>query len=94
MAYPTIRRERGLLIIEIPEENVICGVENTPRDPVKVIDREAFLNALVAGLLDHEDGTYDAPLFFKPIEDYARELADNGEGCVEPKLPERSLIFP
>lgn len=84
MASPTARREGGKLIIEIPEENVISGVEGTPRDPVKVIDREAFLNAVVSGLLDYEDGNYDAPLFFKAIEDYARELADNGEGCVEP----------
>lgn len=85
MSKPTIRRDRGLLIIEIPEDNIVLGVENTPRDPVAVIDREAFLNALVAGLLDFEDGNYDAPLFFKAIEDYARELANNGEGCVEPK---------
>jgi len=86
MASPTVRRDRGLIIIEIPEDNVISGVENTPRHPVKVTDRAMFLNAIVAGILDYEDGQYDAPLFFKAFEDLAYDLAENGECFVE--LPE------
>lgn len=88
MASPTVRRERGLIIIEIPEENVILGVEGTPRDPVKVIDREAFLNAVVAKILDFEDGSYDAPLFFKAFETLANDMAENAEAfvVVEPSL--------
>ena len=84
MASPTARREGGKIIIEIPEDNIVMGVENTPRDAVKVIDRDAFLNAVTSGILDFEDGRYDAPLFFYAFEKFAIELADNGEGCVEP----------
>ena len=71
------------MIIEIPEENVILGVEGTPRDPVKVIDREAFLNAIVAQITEFEDGSYDAPLFFKAFEEIACDMAENGEPFVE-----------
>jgi hypothetical protein len=84
MASPTARREGGKIIIEIPEENVILGVEGTPRDPVKVIDREAFLNAIADRILEFEDGSYDAPLFFKAIEMLACDMAESAEEFVEP----------
>lgn len=83
MASPTARRERGLLIIEIPEDNIILGVEGTPRQPVKVTDREAFLNGLAAKVLDFEDGSYDGPLFFKAIEEIAVDMAESADPGVE-----------
>lgn len=86
MASPTARREGGKIIIEIPEDNVILGVEGTPRDPVKIIDREAFLDAIVAKILDFEDGSYDAPLFFKAFETLACDMAENAEEFVEPSI--------
>jgi hypothetical protein len=83
MPQPTARRERGLLIIEIPEDNIIHGVENTPRTPVKVTDREAFLNALAESILDFEAPGYDAPLFYKAIEEIASDMAESGDPFVE-----------
>jgi hypothetical protein len=84
MASPTARRERGLLIIEIPEDNIILGVEGTPRVPVRVTDREAFLNALADCILERELSGYDAPVFFKAIEDITTDMAESGDEFVEP----------
>lgn len=79
---PTARREGGKIIIELPEDNMVFAVENNPHQPVKVIDREAFLNELVSNLLDWEDGSYDAPKFFKVFEEIAIDMAESGSDCV------------
>lgn len=79
---PSCRREHDKLIIEIPEDNILMGVQNTPRDPVRVTDREAFLNALAGCLVDFEAPGYDAPLFFKAIEEIAVDMAESAEPFV------------
>ena len=80
-AQPTARREGGKIIIELPEDNMVFALENNPRCPLKITDRESFLNEIVSQILDWENGRYDAPAFFEAFEDLAIDMAESGSEC-------------
>lgn len=77
-------RKNGKIIIEVPENNLIFAVENSPRFySAKITDREAYLNGVVDNLLEYTSGTDDDPLFFRLLDDVTEDMIESAADGIE-----------
>jgi len=83
-AQPKVFRKDGKIVIEMPEDNLVFAVENSPRFNAKVTDREAYLNGVVENLLQHTRGTDDDPLFFRLLDDVTEEMIESAADGIKP----------
>jgi hypothetical protein len=81
---PKAYRKNGKIIIEMPEDNLIFAIENSPRFNAKITDREVFLNEFVNRLLEYSSGTDDDPLFFRLLDDVTENILEYGGDGIEP----------
>lgn len=83
-AQPKAFRRGGKIVIEMPEDNLVFAVENSPRFNAKITDREAYLNGVVDNLLEYTSGTDDDPLFFRLLDDVTEEMIESSADGIEP----------
>ena len=61
-------RKNGKIIIEIPEDNLIFAIENSPHGSYKITDSDAYLEHFTAQLLEYCEGYDDNPMLFKVFD--------------------------
>jgi len=78
------RRENGIIIIEIPEENIEAGVHLVPgNEMAKITDREIFFNFITKHFCDLGD-TNDfnsCSAMTRLIDDLITHAIENDAGC-------------
>ena len=80
---PKVYRNSGKIIIEMPEDNLIFAVENAPGYSAKVTDPDAYLDGVVARILEHSFGTDDDPMLFRLFDEVTEKMIEDGEPGVE-----------
>jgi hypothetical protein len=78
-------RRKGKLVIEMPEDNIIFGVENHPEEPVKVVDRDRFLNHIAEYIVEFSPDEGE-PLLNKLLDAMANDAVESDAGVLIAEL--------
>ncbi|MDQ4121672.1 MAG: hypothetical protein M3209_09530 [Acidobacteriota bacterium] len=75
-------RKDGNIVIEIPEETFIFAVENNPDAPVKVTDKDEFLNYIAEMLVEEIGYNHDSGLssFQRLLDEAAEDAVESDKG--------------
>ncbi len=76
-------RQDGKLIIELDEEELIDSCENHRHSPVKIFDKEQFLNHWVRRLDEITINEDDGPLMIQLLDELLAECAEYSIGCYD-----------
>jgi hypothetical protein len=75
-------RRDGKIVIEIPEETLIFALEHHPEEPIKVTDREEFLNYIANSLVEDIGFSHDSGLssFYRLLDEAAQDAVESDKG--------------
>ncbi len=80
---PKAYRKSGKIIIEMPEDNLIFAMENSPRFNGKITDKQGYLNEIVKQLLEYTSGTDDDPLFFRVFDEITEDMIESAHESIK-----------
>lgn len=76
-------REGGKIVIEVPEDNLVFAVNNSPHYSARVSNPEKYLDGVTDRVLEYCYGTDDEPMLLRLLDLVTEELLETPNSGVD-----------